>query len=758
MAPNETSGQTDDTAQSTAIDPLSGDQPSTPAAAAPSATPLAGQIPSASARLLQLPADLAAPQPMEPPLTRMRFGLFSDRLHAALQGTPIPTRPDGRPVPGGVMGSFVGAAVDAWGSRDLDKVPALPAGTPTPAPPAAPLTRGQQVLGGIQRFGASFGDIPVGKEATGGALGGVAQTMRNRAARLAGERKELDEHQKNQLMIAEANQRMHHEQALNHVTGIIDPSIAQGSKAITLLTGSDHPAPIVAKDITSDELKRGVIGGKYNMTDYTAFPTGKIVDGEDASGEPITRATYTVVASGGPVKLDQDQVDFLNKYKAAGDGQTIQSDQQLTFAQYANLYQTAADNQAATIARNKTLVDGKLATAKEAGDMEAVDFGHVWTNALTQAKNDPVKALRNLEIARSAAVAQGQPDKYPNLLKDVEAAYGKENYDKLVQSEMEDKKKPENVKTLGEASVAYTQAVQALRANNTPENKKAMEEAKEIRQSFYDDESAKARLETEAKEGDPSTVAQMLVDTIIAPSMLPGRFRPEYIAKVYGKAQELAKAQGKDFNPAKVEAQYTYAKNPQTQNTLNMISAIEEPHGSIDIVQDAAAKLPKVDEQTFNNIFNATATEFGSSEASNFHTAMIGLADEYAKVMGAGTGTDVSRQQALDLLKQNFSKDQMAGGIDVLHKDLAARMSGIVRDNPALKAMYPDPRQAPPGSQPSAVSATPPLPAGITPAPAGKTAVQIPGQRIGYINDDQMVAFKAKHKNALIFATPAPTQ
>jgi hypothetical protein len=245
-------------------------------------------------------------------------------------------------------------------------------------------------------------------------------------------------------------------------------------------------------------------------------------------------------------------------------------------------------------------------------------------------------------------------------------------------------------KSLSDATALFTRASEAYKQNPTDANKQVLDNAQEMRQNFFSDEAEKARLDELAKEGDPTPVAQDLADGILAPSQLPGRFRPEYIGRIYAMAQQLARTQGKEFNPAKLEAEYQYAKSPQTQNTLNMISAITAPGGSLDIARSAALDLPALDQKTANKVFNATATEFGSPEATRFHTAMLGLADEYAKVMGGGTATDSGRQQGLDILKQDFSRGQLNAGIDTILADVHARGRAIVGKNPALNAMYPD--------------------------------------------------------------------
>ncbi|HEY3768885.1 MAG TPA: hypothetical protein VGN44_09440 [Candidatus Angelobacter sp.] len=115
-----------------------------------------------------------------------------------------------------------------------------------------------------------------------------------------------------------------------------------------------------------------------------------------------------------------------------------------------------------------------------------------------------------------------------------------------------------------------------------------------------------------------------------------------------------------------------------------------------------------------NKVFNITETQFGSDAATNFHTAMIGFSDLYAKVMGGGAGTDALRQSAMDVLKDGFSHGQIAGSIKVLQQQIEARRNQMIGENPYLRKQF--------GGQgsPAGVLRTPSDP------PAGAT-MKVPG-------------------------------
>ena len=165
-----------------------------------------------------------------------------------------------------------------------------------------------------------------------------------------------------------------------------------------------------------------------------------------------------------------------------------------------------------------------------------------------------------------------------------------------------------------------------------------------------------------------------------------------------------------------------------------MINGVTEPNGALSIASNAAQALPKGFFTPVNNLFNSAATTFGSDQETNFHTAMLGLADEYSKIMGGGTASDTGRQQALNILKAGYSKGQFDGAVNVLHSDIAARKSAIIGDNRYLMRQYgngqqqraqQNPQQ---GGQPAPLQGAPATVPGLTNMKVNPST----GQRIGW--------------------------
>lgn len=206
------------------------------------------------------------------------------------------------------------------------------------------------------------------------------------------------------------------------------------------------------------------------------------------------------------------------------------------------------------------------------------------------------------------------------------------------------------------------------------------------------------QMEQDVQSGDPAVIGQSMAAGLIAPSqVLSARSmsRPFY-SKVLKEANDASmKATGKPFDVAQAEAQYKYAINPQTQNTLNMVDALDKPGGVADILLQKGKDLPSTGVPKFNSWEQALSYQTGGKAVPAYMPAAIDFADMYSKIMGGGVGSDSARLQALNLVMASQTPEQRAAAVQTLQDTLKQRGSSIVRDNPTLKAMYPSLAGAP---------------------------------------------------------------
>ena len=179
------------------------------------------------------------------------------------------------------------------------------------------------------------------------------------------------------------------------------------------------------------------------------------------------------------------------------------------------------------------------------------------------------------------------------------------------------------------------------------------------------------------EQGDIAGAATLLRTSNEDPMQLSKRAKNYQATLDEADRQEMAET-GHHYNIAQASTDFKYANQKSTQDTMNMINGITERNGSLDIAVGQAKQLPRVNEATVNKLFTLGQEEFQDPRLSNFHTSMLGLADEYSKVMGGGNGTDDSRRQALGLLKAGYTKGQVDQAAAIIKRDIAARKTALI--------------------------------------------------------------------------------
>jgi hypothetical protein len=486
----------------------------------------------------------------------------------------------------------------------------------------------------------------------GGALTGVARTMAARSERLRQGRQDIQEADKNKVLMAEANTRMVHEQKLIHQMDEeqINQSIASGVQASDKLKTGASPAPVIAEGLTSDELKQYLRDNKIDPTKETAFPTGRKVVGQNPDGTPVYQTTYTATGVPPEVTLDPSNsadkklLDDMNKYSPPSQGKWgTTGSQTMTGQQYNWVMQQVADNRAKTMARDKTLVDQKLEDKENVRKMEAVTFGGTdWTNALANApSHDPI-AARNAILGNPQLAA-----KYPNLDSDLRYQYGEKNYDKMLDNyqtkvdagleQITDLKKTLD-KAHGEEAASLAQTFQSkIDDPNTPAQLKmqytrmrdqANAQAKASAAYSEDVKSKEADAEQRASQGDLSTLHEMVGAYDYDPDKLFSRFRG-----MKQKAEFMAEQRRQDptWSEAEYKARYNTkndfrpeGKGGLAKQSLNAFGGhVGDANSLISTLQNTKSPL-------LNRPLNAMKEEtLGQPQFLAYKTAVSAAADEY---------------------------------------------------------------------------------------------------------------------------------
>jgi hypothetical protein len=72
----------------------------------------------------------------------------------------------------------------------------------------------------------------------------------------------------------------------------------------------------------------------------------------------------------------------------------------------------------------------------------------------------------------------------------------------------------------------------------------------------------------------------------------------------------------------------------------------------------------------------------------SMQATVLGLADDYAKVMGGGQGSDTSRNQILDFLAAAQSKGQMSATLAGMRAAVTSQIAGRLGNNSMMRKMY----------------------------------------------------------------------
>jgi hypothetical protein len=207
-------------------------------------------------------------------------------------------------------------------------------------------------------------------------------------------------------------------------------------------------------------------------------------------------------------------------------------------------------------------------------------------------------------------------------------------------------------------------------------------------------EMALAAQRQALSQGDPMAAARLLVSGDATLSELKARgATPEYIQQALNGAHQLSNGQ---YNAQQAEAQYEVAKSPTNTAVFQSVKSLTAPGGTLDQIQAAAKDIPQGQIPALNSIADWTKAATGNGPMAKYAALAVGAADDYSKVMGGGTGSDSSRQAALNLFKANMSPEARQGTIDGVRGAVNSQWASRIGQNPVMQRMY---GQGLPGAQ-----------------------------------------------------------
>lgn len=198
-------------------------------------------------------------------------------------------------------------------------------------------------------------------------------------------------------------------------------------------------------------------------------------------------------------------------------------------------------------------------------------------------------------------------------------------------------------------------------------------------------------------DGDPSALAQLLVDGDVAPSQVISSRKPEVAQQAFSAAKKL----NPNWNAQQAEGYFKVASNPGQAQFFGSANSLLDHGGTLDQLQGAYNQLPNGQIPAINAAVDWTTGQVGGKTPSGFQATAIGLADDYAKVMGGGQGTDSARNEILKTIMASSSPAQMKQTLTNMRAAVTSQVGARIGTNPIARKMYGQnlPAQSPQSTQ-----------------------------------------------------------
>jgi hypothetical protein len=202
-----------------------------------------------------------------------------------------------------------------------------------------------------------------------------------------------------------------------------------------------------------------------------------------------------------------------------------------------------------------------------------------------------------------------------------------------------------------------------------------------------------ARARQAIQDGDPKAAAQLLISGDVAPSQLISSRKPEFAQQAFTAAHNLS---GGTWNAESAEANFKVASSPANVAFFGSAKSLTDKGGTLDQLANAARDIPSNQVPIFNSVADAVQAASGTGPIAKYAALALGVADDYSKVMGGGTGSDSSRAQALQLIGAKQSPNQRAASIEGIRGAVTSQTNSRIGNNTVMQRMYGTPQAGAP--------------------------------------------------------------
>lgn len=197
-------------------------------------------------------------------------------------------------------------------------------------------------------------------------------------------------------------------------------------------------------------------------------------------------------------------------------------------------------------------------------------------------------------------------------------------------------------------------------------------------------EASKKATDQAIQDGDPNAAAKLLIDGTVAPSQIISSRKPEFAQKAFTAAAQIQPG----WDARKAEADFKVASSPTQVAFFGSAKSLTDPGGTLDQLKAAGKDIPDGKIPVFNSIADAIKASTGSGPIAKYASIALGVADDYSKVMGGGSGSDTSRTQALQLVSAKQSPEQRDASIEGIRGAVGSQTNSRIGNNAVMQKMY----------------------------------------------------------------------
>jgi hypothetical protein len=243
--------------------------------------------------------------------------------------------------------------------------------------------------------------------------------------------------------------------------------------------------------------------------------------------------------------------------------------------------------------------------------------------------------------------------------------------------------------------------------NTTPENRGRYTALLKLtavaRQNAIDMDAQKARALADVSQGSPEVAGKLLYTRALLPDDMGRGRTPEFMAAAVSAANRYAQAHpelhaqyGDHFSVNEARGQAAQAASTMAWQFYGNADSMLTKGGTIDQTIDAARALgAKGSIPLFNSVANIEKAKIsGSPELAAFSAKVLGLADDYAKVMGGAVGTDTARKEIQMNLDAAKTFEQKVAVLNAYRGSVNSQREGRWSNNPYMRDMFPRPPQS----------------------------------------------------------------